>query len=129
MKKFILLSLSALLLITACNKTKTTGHLWVDVSLSHALTAVPDSIKQTIAGGSLVKPSDPTNVLNTAADNSSNRSAKVLDFGELAPGTYQVDSIHAYAYGDSVSFILGAADTTPVFTITAGHDRTLSVSF
>jgi len=48
------------------------------------------------------------------------------------PGTYQIDSIHAYAYGplgDSISYILGAADTTPVFTVTANHDQTFSVSF
>ena len=130
MKKYILISLVAMLFITACKKTKSTGHLWLNVSLSQALTqdAVPNSF-HTIAGGSLINPSDPSYVINIAGDNSNNRTSKVLDFGELIPGTYQVDSIHAYAYSDSLSYILGAGDTTPVFTITAKHDKTLNISF
>ena len=134
MKKIVLLLASVILLVSACKKNKSTGHLWVQVNLSHPLSTlnVPDSLK-TIAGGSLVQADSFAPglqyVLNTASDNSSNRSSKTLDFGELNPGKYQVDSIHAYAYGDSVYTILGAQDTTPKFTITANHDQTLTVTF
>jgi len=129
MKKFILISLAALLFITACKKAKTTAHLWVNVNIGRVVTdySIPDSL-HTIVGGSLVKPGS-SYVINTASDNSSNRSVKVLDFGELAPGTYQVDSIHGYAYGDSVYVILAAQDTTPVFTLRSGVDQTLIVNF
>ena len=128
MKKFILISFAALLFITACKKAKTTAHLWVDVNIGRSITDfnIPDSL-HTLVGGSLVKPGS-SYVINTASDNSSNRNVKTLDFGELQPGTYQVDSIHGYAYGDSVYVILGAQDTTPVFTLKAGIDQTLIVN-
>jgi hypothetical protein len=129
MKKFILISFAALLFITACKKAKTTAHLWVDVNIDNVMSShfIPDSL-HTIVGGSLVKPGS-SYVINTASDYSSNRKVKVLDFGEVQPGTYQVDSIHGYAYGDSVYIILGALDTTQVFTLTQGVDQTLIVNF
>jgi len=128
MKKFILISLAALLFVTACKKAKTTGHLWVDVNIDRSMQAyfVPDSL-HTIVGGSLVK-AGSNYLVNTASDYSSNRKVKTLDFGELQPGTYQVDSIHGYAYGDSVYIILGAQDTTQVFTVKSGIDQTLIVN-
>jgi hypothetical protein len=131
MKKTVLIALAALLIVAACKKNKTTGHLWVHVNMQPAITrlAVPDSLSSAIAGGSLITPGNAGYVINTASDNSSSRTSKVLDFGELKPGTYQVDSIHGYAYGDSLYVILGALDTTPVFTITSGHDQNLSVTF